>query len=340
MIKNYIEKILSKESLSLDEAFDAMDMIMSGSINNSQLSGFLIALKAKNETPEEIAGFTKAMRNKSIKLDTDTSNLIDVCGTGGDYSGTFNISTAVSFVVAGAGVRVAKHGNRSISSKSGSADVLTELGIDINLSSEQSRKALDEVGIAFLYAPNYHPAMKYAAVVRKELGIKTVFNLLGPMTNPAGTKKQLIGVFNKNASKVLVKAAEYLDMDKVCFINTADKFDEISLTDHTDIFEYSRKSDKMPYQVSHQTFDYPEVSINDLRGDTKEHNAEIILDLFSERKKNAAFYVVSANAALALYCADFSDDLVICRQAAEDSILSGCALHKLNGLKKFGEKAA
>jgi anthranilate phosphoribosyltransferase len=340
MIKNYIEKLLAKENLSIEESFDSMDMIMSGSINNSQLAGFLIALKAKNETPEEIAGFTRAMRNKSIKIETDTDNLIDVCGTGGDYSGTFNISTAVSFVVAGAGVRVAKHGNRSISSKSGSADVLTELGININLSSDQSRKALDEVGMAFLFAPNYHPAMKYAAAVRKELGIKTVFNLLGPMTNPAGTRKQLIGVFNKNASKVLVKAAEYLDMDKVCFINTADKFDEISLTDHTDIFEYSRESDKIPYQVSHKTFDYPEINVADLLGDTKEHNAEIILGLFTEKKKNAAYYVVSANAALALYCADYSDDLHVCRQAAEDSILNGCALNKLNELKKFGEKAA
>ncbi|MDP4190518.1 MAG: anthranilate phosphoribosyltransferase [Bacteroidota bacterium] len=340
MIKYYLEKVISKEDLSFEESFDAMDQIMSGNINNSQLSGFLTALKAKKETPEEIAGFTKAMRNKSIKVNTSTENLIDVCGTGGDYSGTFNISTATSFVVAGAGVRVAKHGNRSISSKCGSADVLNELGININLSAEKAGKALDEIGIAFLFAPNFHPAMKYAAAVRRELGIKTVFNMLGPLTNPAGTKKQLIGVFNKDASDILSKAAVYLDMEKVCFINTADKFDEISLTEPTDIFEYSYGKKSRTYQITNDTFNYPKISIDELKGDTPQHNAEIIMELLKERKKNSAFYVVAANAAMALYSADFSDNLAECKRAAEESILNGCAFAKLNELKSFGAKAA
>ncbi|MCU7526180.1 MAG: anthranilate phosphoribosyltransferase [Ignavibacteria bacterium] len=340
MMKQYLEKVISKENLSFDESYYVMDQIMSGNINTSQLSGFLIALKAKKETPEEIAGFTKAMRDKSIKVNTDTSNLIDVCGTGGDYSGTFNISTATAFVVAGAGARVAKHGNRSISSKCGSADVLIELGININMPAEDTARALDEVGIAFLFAPNYHPAMKYAAAVRKELGIKTVFNLLGPLTNPAGTRKQLIGVFNKDASEVLSKAAMYLDMDKVCFINTGDRFDEISLTEPTCVYEYSKGGKGSFYEISNETFDYPEVKIDELRGNTPEDNAAIILDLFEKRKKNSAFYVIAANAAMALYCADFSDNLMDCRQAAEESILNGAALAKLNSLKHFGAKAA
>ena len=190
MIKYYIEKVIDKENLTIKEAYDAMDKIMSGEVNPSQLAGFLIALKSKGETAEEIGGFANAMRNKSIKLDVEGENIIDVCGTGGDYSGTFNISTTTAFIVAGAGIKVAKHGNRSISSNSGSADVLSELGININLNAEQSQRALTKVGISFLFAPNFHPAMKYAAPVRKELGIKTVFNLLGPLTNPANTKKQ------------------------------------------------------------------------------------------------------------------------------------------------------
>lgn len=338
MIKHYIEKIIEKEDLSINESFDAMDKVMSGAINNSQLSGFLIALKSKGETAAEIAGFAKAMRDKSIKIDYQDEHLIDVCGTGGDYSGTFNISTAVAFAAAGAGVKVAKHGNRSISSKCGSADVLTHLGININLSKEQSEIALDKIGICFLFAPNYHPAMKFAAPVRKELEMKTVFNLLGPLTNPAGTKKQLIGVFNNKSAKIMSHAAKYLDMQKVCFICTSDKFDEISLTGETDIHEYCNSEEVSQYKISNESFNYPQMNIDDIKGETPEHNADIIMKLFLTKKKTPAFFVVSANTALALYCAGYSNDLNTCRQAAEDSILNGSAYNKLQELKQFGAK--
>jgi len=338
MIKNYIEKILDKENLSLQESFDAMNKIMSGSVNDSLLSGFLIALKSKGETPYEIAGFAKAMREKSIKLNFEDEKMIDVCGTGGDDSGTFNISTATAFVVAGAGIKVAKHGNRSISSKSGSADVLTKLGVNINLTKEQTEIALNKIGISFLFSPNYHPAMKFAANVRKELQMKTVFNILGPLTNPANTKRQMIGVFNNKFSKLMCEAAEYLEMEKVCFICTANKYDEISLSDETEINEFSKNRNLKSYKINNETFDYPKININEIKGDTPEHNAEIILKLFSEKKKDAAFFVVAANAAVALYSANYSDDLNICKQAAEESILSGAALSKLNQLKNFGEK--
>ena len=190
-MKTFIEKMLDRDHLSFEEAFYVMDMIMSGEVNNSQLAAILIALKGKGETAAEIAGFASAMREKSIKVETKRSDLIDVCGTGGDDSGTINISTAAAFVVAGAGIGVAKHGNKSISSRSGSADVLTQLGVKIDLSPSETGRAIDETGIGFLFAPYYHPAMKFASVVRKELGMKTVFNLLGPLTNPAGTKNQL-----------------------------------------------------------------------------------------------------------------------------------------------------
>jgi len=338
MIKDYIEKVINKEDLSMDESFDAMVKVMSGSINNSMLSGFLVALKAKGETPAEIAGFARAMRNKSIKIDFEHDKLIDVCGTGGDYSGTFNISTAVAFAAAGAGVKVAKHGNRSISSKCGSADVLSELGININLTKDQSEQALNQIGICFLFAPNYHPAMKYAAPVRKELEIKTVFNLLGPLTNPAGTKKQLIGVFNNKSAKTMSEAAKYLDMHKVCFICTGDKFDEISLTEDCDVHEFCLSKEVSHYKISNESFSYPEIKMEDIMGESPEHNAHIILELFRSKKKTAAFFVVSANTAVALYCAGYSNEIDQCRQAAEDSIMNGSAYDKLVQLKKFGAR--
>ncbi|MEI7811503.1 MAG: anthranilate phosphoribosyltransferase [Ignavibacteria bacterium] len=340
MIKHYIEKVAAGDNLTIEESFDAMDKIMSGGINNSQLSGFLIALKTKTETAEEIAGFTKAMRNKSIKLNIDTTNLVDVCGTGGDYSGTFNISTATAFVVAGAGVRVAKHGNRSISSKTGSADVLAELGININLTAKQAEAALETAGITFLFAPNYHPAMKYATEVRRELGMKTVFNMLGPLINPAGVKRQLIGVFSRKVANILANATVYLDMEKVCFVNTSDCLDEISLTGITECNEYSHGQDIKVYNITNKTFDYPEVELKNILGDTSACNAAIILGILKDKKINSAFYVIAANAAFALYCAGFSNDMKVCLKAAEEAILSGAAFNKLNILKKIGEMAA
>lgn len=338
MIKSIIEKLIEKENLSFDESISSMESIMEGKVNNSHLAAFLIALKAKGETAIEIAGFAKAMRNKSIKIETDINDLIDVCGTGGDYSGTFNISTAAAFVAAGAGIRVAKHGNRSISSNSGSADVLAELGVNINLNAEQIQQALDKVGISFLFAPNFHPAMKYAATVRKELGIKTVFNLLGPLTNPAGTRKQLIGVYNNKSSKLMSEAVKHLEMEKVCFVCTDNKMDEISLCDDTDVNEFNIVSELNQYKITNDTFGYPKLKLIDIKGDSPKYNAELITDLFMNKKRTPAFFVVSANSAVALYSAGYSKDINICREAAEESIFSGKALQKLNELKKFGEK--
>ena len=342
MIKEYLQKVIEGQDLTFAESFEAMSEIMSGNVNNSHLAGFLIALKSKGETPAEVAGFAKAMLEKSIKINCDDENVIDVCGTGGDNSGSFNISTAAAFVVAGAGVKVAKHGNRSISSKSGSADVLTALGVNINLTKEQSEEALNKVGIAFLFAPLYHPAMKYAAPVRKELGMKTVFNMLGPLTNPARVKKQIIGTFNLKAAKTMAEAAKYLDLKKVCFLCGIDKYDEIFLGDVTEVREYNQGEAIKSYKLSNKTFGYPLILHDDIKGDTPEVNAQIILDVFSQgdesyenKKQNGAFHTVAANAALALYAADYSNDLSECKRAAEDSILSGAAMSKLNELKKF-----
>jgi anthranilate phosphoribosyltransferase len=337
-MKNYIEKLLDKEDLSIDESYNAMNKVMSGDVDNSNLAGFLIALKAKGESPEEIAGFAKSMRDNCIKINSSGNNIIDVCGTGGDGSGSFNISTAVSFVAAGAGIKVAKHGNRSISSKCGSADVLHQLGINISLSKEQSEEVLEKIGIAFLFAPLYHPAMKHAAQVRKELGIKTVFNMLGPLTNPAGVKRQVIGTFSIKAAKTMSEAAKYLEHEKVCFVCCNDKFDEIHLGEDTSVFEYNGDKKVSNYKLDSDIFGYSKTEYEDIKGDSAERNAEIILDILKRYVKGPSYYTVAANAALALYVAGFSDDIKKCANAAEESILSGAAFSKLNELKEFNSK--
>jgi len=336
MIKKEIQKIIEKENLTFNEAHSVLNKIMSGEINNSQIAALLVALKSKGEFETEVAGFAKAMREKSITLENNSDTCIDVCGTGGDNSNTINISTAVSFVVAGTGIKVAKHGNRSISSKSGSSDVLTELGVNINLSNQASKRALNEIGIAFLFAPNYHPAMKYVMPVRRELGFKTVFNMLGPLTNPARTKKQMIGVYNNSTAKLMRESAKYLDMEKVCFVCTENRFDEITLTGETAIFEYDKNYGTKDYKISPETFGYPTITLNEIIGGTPKENAKRILELFNNKEKTPLFFVVSANAAFALYSAGFSGSLEECKNAAEDSILSGKALNKLNELKNFG----
>ena len=309
---------------------------MNGEINNSQSAALLTALKIKGETPNEIAGFATAMRNNGVKLNSDISNTIDVCGTGGDNSGSFNISTAVSFVVAGAGVKVAKHGNRSITSKSGSSDVLTELGVTIDLTPELSKRALDEIGIAFLFAPIYHPAMKNVAPVRLELGFKTIFNVLGPLTNPANTVKQMIGTFNKDISLKMAEASKILGMERVAFVCTNNQYDEITLTNSTEIIELNN-SDIAIRKIDASTFGYNTITLNEIAGGTPKENAQIIIDLFSNKGKIPHFNVVAANAAQALYTSCKYSTLHEAQIAAENSILSGKALNTLNKLIAFGK---
>ncbi len=339
-MKLYIEKMLDREHLTFEEAFLVMDMIMSGEVNNSQLAGLLIALKSKGESPAEIAGFAKAMRGKSVKVETGTANLIDVCGTGGDDSGTFNISTTAAFVVAGAGVKVAKHGNKSISSRSGSADVLAELGVRIDLTPEQTKAAIEETGIGFLFAPYYHPAMKYAAVVRKELGLKTAFNLLGPLTNPAGTKRQLVGVYNDRSAALLAEAAAYLEMERVCFICTGDRRDEITLDEPTKVFEYKAGEEVRKFELNATDLGLQPAKIENLLGDGPEENARILFDILNGKDRGDRYSVTIANSAMALYSAGVSGDLEDCREIAEESLLSGNALAKLNQLRELSRKAA
>ena len=336
MIKQILDKLLDNIDLSFEEATKVADLLMNGEINNSQIAALLTALKMKGETPNEIAGFATAMRNNGVKLNSDISNTIDVCGTGGDNSGSFNISTAVAFVVAGAGVNVAKHGNRSITSKSGSSDVLTELGVTIDLTTEQSKRALEEIGIAFLFAPIYHPAMKNVAPVRLELGFKTIFNVLGPLTNPANTVKQMIGTFNKDIALKMAEASKILGMERIAFVCTNNQYDEITLTNSTEIIELNN-SDISVREIDASTFGYNKITLNEIAGGTPKENAQIILNLFSNKGKVPHFNVVAANAALALYTSGNYSIFHEAQIAAENSILSGKALIKLNQLIEFGK---
>ncbi|TFH02431.1 MAG: anthranilate phosphoribosyltransferase [Calditrichales bacterium] len=336
MLNIELEQIIAQKDLSFQEARNIMLEVMGGEVNHAHIAALLVALRIKGATHTEVAGFATAMREKSIKVDFSDQNMVDVCGTGGDHSGTFNISTAAAFVVAGAGIKVAKHGNRSITSKSGSADVLRELGVDINMKKEDSAAALQSIGITFLFAPDYHPAMKYVAPVRRDLGIKTIFNILGPLTNPAGTRRQLIGTFDRQTARLMCDAAAMLDMEKVSFICTADKYDEILLSEPTDVFEYSKDQGIRHYTVSHQSFGLPVVSLKDIQGGTPENNAVILSRVLSGEEKDAAYFVTVANAAMALLTAGYSDDLSVCTAAAEDSVLSGNAMKKLEQLCAFG----
>ena len=337
-MKEELEKVIEGNNLTFEEAYKVMYSIMSGNENNSRIASLLTALKIKGETHEEVAGFVKAMREKEIKIKCDDENVIDVCGTGGDSSGTFNISTAVGFVVAGAGVKVAKHGNRSISSKSGSSDVLHELGVNVQLSPELSEKALNEIGIAFLFAPLYHPAMKHVAPIRKELEFRSIFNILGPLTNPATTKRQLIGTFNDHIARLMSDSIRLLEMEKVCFLCTDNKYDEVTLTHPTNIIETMENNGMYFYQLNNDTFRFPKTDLHQILGGSSKDNAEIIHKIFSEKEKAAPYYVVVANAALALKVAGVSNDLNECINIAEESILSGKTLQKLIELKDFGNK--
>jgi len=337
-MKEYLEKIIGGNNLTFDEAYKVMYSVMSGNENNSRIASLLTALKMKKETSEEVAGFVKAMREKMISIKCDDEKLIDVCGTGGDGSGSFNISTAVAFVVAGAGVKVAKHGNRSISSKSGSSDVLHELGVHVQLSPELSEIALNEIGIAFLFAPLYHPAMKHVAPIRKELEFRSIFNILGPLTNPAKAKRQLIGTFNDETSRLMADAVKYLEMKNVCFVCTNNSLDEISLTHPAKVIDVTGSTSMHFYELTNEEIGFPNIDLEQIKGGGAKDNAEIIYRIFSSKENSAGYFVVLANAALALKVAGVSNDLRECIEIAEESIQSGKTLDKLNALKEFGEK--
>lgn len=335
MLNYYTGKIINKASLTYSEAFDVMNCIIGKETSDIQKAGFLTAIHTKGETAEEIAGFVSALREHSIKVENKTP-AIDVCGTGGDNSSTFNISTATAFVLAGAGIKIAKHGNRSVTSKSGSADVLQELGVNISLSPEETKKSIDEIGIGFIFAQDYHPAIKGIMPLRKELGLRTVFNLIGPLLNPANLGYQIIGVPNYLLAQTLSDVLKYLPVQKASILCCNNRYDELILNGDTMVFNYRKDYNISSSYVNNLTLRYPEITVDSIKSRSVNESAVIIKTLFSINKKTPYFYTVAANAAMTLYYSGYSNDLSECISLSEHSILSGNALNKLNDLIEFG----
>ena len=302
MIKEAILKLSKKENLNYEEAEAVMNEIMSGKATSVQMSSYLTALSMKGETIDEITGSAAGMRANCIKL-LHNMEVLEIVGTGGDNSNSFNISTASAIVIAAGGVAVAKHGNRAASSKCGAADVLEELGININISPEKSCELLSKINICFLFAQNYHIAMKYVAPVRKELGIRTVFNILGPLSNPAGANIELMGVYDESLVEPLAKVMQNLGVKRGMVVYGTDKIDEISMSSETKVCEILDKENLKSYTISPKDFGYDFCDKKELEGGSVKENAEIIRNIFSLKDKGAKRKAVCMNAGAGFYIA-------------------------------------
>jgi anthranilate phosphoribosyltransferase len=328
MIREAIAKLIEKESLRSDEAEGVMQEIMAGEATPSQIGAFLIALRMKQETAEEIVGCARAMRAHAIKVATKRSPVVDTCGTGGDGASTFNVSTVVAFVIAGAGVAVAKHGNRSVSSRCGSADVLEALGARIELAPDDIARCLDETGIGFLFAPSLHPAMKHAAAPRREIGARTIFNVLGPLTNPASASIQLLGVYDPRLTETLAQVLGTMGTEAALVVHGADGLDELSTTGINKVTQLQQGSLKT-YYLDPQEMGLPRADLNSLKGGLPEDNARIMKGLL-EGDKGSKRDMALLNAAAALLAAGKAADFKEGLGLAAESIDSGRALHKLD----------
>jgi anthranilate phosphoribosyltransferase len=326
-----IRKVSEGHHLTRAEAAGVMREIMEGNCTDAQIAGLLVALRMKGEQPEELAGFVETMREKSVSVSVEDPDAIDLCGTGGDGTKTVNISTTVAFVVAGAGVTVAKHGNRSMSSASGSADVLRALGMRIDMDTSATEHAINTIGIGFMFAPLYHPAMKHAANARTQLGIKTCFNLLGPLTNPAGVKRQLVGTYNERAAKTLADVFGLLPHNHIIVFSSRDGMDEISLGAPTDVFEQRHEQPVRTFALTPASFPLGPVDLPSLAGGSPWDNAERTMSVLQAAREPFRD-VVLANAAYALIVAGKVSSIVDGVRLAEDAIDSGRALRVLNQL--------
>jgi anthranilate phosphoribosyltransferase len=333
MIKFAIAKLAERVSLTEKEAEEAMSEIMEGAVPPSQIAAYLMGLRMKGETVEEIAGSARAMRARATKIRVADPLVVDTCGTGGDGAGTFNISTTTAFVVAGAGITVAKHGNRSVSSKCGSADVLAALGVKIDLPTEQMVDCVNEVGIGFFFAPLYHKAMKHCAGVRQELGIRTLLNILGPLTNPAGATTQVLGVFDGNLTELLAKVLVHLGSQHCFIVHGLDGLDEMTVTDRTRVSE-GKAGVVSSYWIDPADFAISRAHPRDLTGGTPEDNARLVRDVLLG-KKGPRRDVVCLNAAPAFVAARKVRTLQDGYQLAGRIIDSGAAMEKLEKLLAF-----
>jgi anthranilate phosphoribosyltransferase len=349
IITEALRALVERRDLSRIEAAAAMEAIMSGAATNAQIAAFLTALRMKGETVEELIGFAQVMRQKVVRIrtrgdevaaltGTDREMLIDTCGTGGDATSTFNVSTATAFVVAGSGLRVAKHGNRSVSSLCGSADVVEALGISLELSPPKVARCVDEVGIGFLYAPLLHTAMKHVMPARREMGVRTVFNMLGPLTNPAGANAQVIGVYSPALTEPLARVLAELGTIRAFVVHGSDNLDEISNTGESRVSEV-REGLVRTFSVRPEDFGMTRASIRDLQGGDREQNAQIIRALL-EGEPGPRRDIVLMNAAAALVAGARARDLKDGVGQAAQSIDNGAARAKLQALVALSQRLA
>lgn len=332
-IKRAIDIISRFGHLQAHEAEVVMNQIMAGETSEAQIGAYLMALRMKGETRSEITGSARAMRANATKIPTrtDPGKLLDTCGTGGDRSGTFNISTTVAFVAAGAGVPVAKHGNRAATSKCGSADVLAELGINLDITPEQVGECIDQAGIGFLFAPSLHPAMKYAIGPRRELGIRTIFNILGPLTNPAGAKRQLMGVFASDLAPFLAHVFDDLGTESAMIVNGYGGLDELTTTGPNQVSSL-QNGEVDSYELNPSDYGFAGAHISDLQGGDPPTNAAILRGLLDGTADGPKRDVVLLNSGAALMAAGVVDDLPQGIEMAREALDSGAALSKLDAL--------
>ena len=332
-IQQAIASVVDGENLTRAEAFAVMNDIMEGLGTPAQIGSLVTALRMKGESIQEIAGFAESMRSKSHRVETERQNLLDTCGTGGDGANTFNISTASAIVAAAGGIRTAKHGNRAMSSKSGSADVLEALGVNITLNSVEASRCLSHVGICFMFAQVYHQSMKYAAGPRREIGIRNIFNMLGPLTNPAGADRQLLGVFERSKTEIIANVLHELKLKRGLVVSSYDGLDEISISAATQISEL-KNGEIRTYDVTADMLGLRTCQLNDIVGGDAKDNANIILNVL-QGYKGAHRDVVLANAGACFYVADQCSSLAEGVKLAAAVIDSGKAQAKLSELIRF-----
>lgn len=330
--KEALQALIDRRDFSYEEMHALMHQVMGGELTPAQIAGVLIGLRMKGETVDEIAAAAEVMRSLAIKVTIhETDHLVDTCGTGGDGIQTFNVSTAGAFVAAAAGASVAKHGGRSVSSTCGSIDVLEALSVNVNQTPEQVANAVDEIGIGFMFAPNHHSAMKHAAPVRRELGVRTMFNLLGPLTNPAGAKRQVMGVFHRDLTRLLAGAHQRLGNEHVMVVHGADGMDEISFAGDTYVAEL-KHGQIQEYIVNPQQFGIPLHQADTIRVQNAEESKAMVLDVLNG-KPGPARDIVLLNAGAAIYVAGLAEDMATGIDRARAAIDSGAALQKLGQLK-------
>lgn len=336
-IKQALEIVVNGENLNASQMRDVMRKIMTGNASDAQVGGFLVGLRMKGETIDEIAGAVEVMRELATGVNVSGDGLVDIVGTGGDESNLFNVSTASTFVVAAAGGRVAKHGNRSVSSNSGAADLLEEAGVNLNLNPQQVALCVQELGVGFMFAPAHHSAMKHAIGPRRELSLRTIFNILGPMTNPAGVTRQLIGVYDKALCKPMAEVLGRLGAEHIMVVHSADGLDEISIATETYVAEFKNKK-VTEYTIEPEQFLSQRQSLQGLAVDDAKQSLALIIDALGKQtgvNASKAADLIALNAGAALYVAGCAIDMQQGVAMAQDAIGSGLARAKITDLATF-----